>query len=691
MSTAQDTRPQPPAWPGAASRAWTLLQRLDIATPRAAYVARSLLAAALALGVAYLLELESPYSAASTVLLVINPNQGAVIGKGMWRFIGTLIGMLAAFALMAAAGQMPLLFILGFGAWLGLCVAGMTVLRHFRASGVVVAGYTIGLATYGAMGHPERTFEHVMARGSTVAVGVACLTLVAALLSRRGVRARLEAAYAGLAARVARAIAAPDGERVRQGLVGEIYGVDDLLALGKAESDELARRAAAVRNGMAALFGALVGVGETLPPGAAAQALATLREPLARAWNEAARALEAGAAGAFAARRILEDARGACAAAIPLPDAQAEADLLIGADRLLEQIDAYLDALAGLQALARPSAGASGGVAPVRFHRDYGGALRNGLRSMLAIVLAGLFWLGTGWPHGDMMLLVLAPYCALLATAPDPVAGARAFVRGTLWAVPAAAFCAFGVLPLIDGFPLLVLVLAAFWLPGVYATGAPATALAGLAYLVAFNTLTAASNPMHYGLPAFLNYAAAWVLATIFALLAFRLILPRDPAREFARLRATVRDEALALLRGGHARPEAWQQRQQHRVAQLGALLKSRPALLSEALAQSLAAMHLGREVLRIRRALRRRELPDGAQHAAMQGLERLARQPGPPSRAAVHAKRTARLLACHADAALPQRAQVQKVMAAFADIHALARGHAAYFDAETSREPEAC
>ncbi|MBP6707113.1 MAG: FUSC family protein, partial [Achromobacter sp.] len=284
MSTAQDTRPQPPAWPGAASRAWTLLQRLDIATPRAAYVARSLLAAALALGVAYLLELESPYSAASTVLLVINPNQGAVIGKGMWRFIGTLIGMLAAFALMAAAGQMPLLFILGFGAWLGLCVAGMTVLRHFRASGVVVAGYTIGLATYGAMGHPERTFEHVMARGSTVAVGVACLTLVAALLSRRGVRARLEAAYAGLAARVARAIAAPDGERVRQGLVGEIYGVDDLLALGKAESDELARCAAAVRNGMAALFGALVGAGETLPPGAAAQALATLREPLARSW-----------------------------------------------------------------------------------------------------------------------------------------------------------------------------------------------------------------------------------------------------------------------------------------------------------------------------------------------------------------------------------------------------------------------
>ncbi|WP_264248495.1 FUSC family protein, partial [Burkholderia pseudomallei] len=55
-----------------------LLARLDIFTPRGAYVARSIAAAALALGVAYLLELETPYSAASTVLLVINPVQGAV-------------------------------------------------------------------------------------------------------------------------------------------------------------------------------------------------------------------------------------------------------------------------------------------------------------------------------------------------------------------------------------------------------------------------------------------------------------------------------------------------------------------------------------------------------------------------------------------------------------------------------------
>src|SRR5476649_728983 len=144
------------------------LARIDLTTPRATYVIRSTLAAWLALVVAYLLELQAPYSAASTVLLVINPIQGAVIGKGTWRVLGTLAGMLAAIVLMSVFGQMPWLFLLGFGLWLGLSVAAMTLLRHYRAYGVVVAGYTVGLAAYGALEHPLLTFGNVISRGSSV-------------------------------------------------------------------------------------------------------------------------------------------------------------------------------------------------------------------------------------------------------------------------------------------------------------------------------------------------------------------------------------------------------------------------------------------------------------------------------------------------------------------------------------------
>lgn len=656
----------------------------DLATPRTAYIVRSTAAAALALGVAYLLELDTPYSAASTVLLVINPVQGAVIGKGAWRAIGTGVGMLAAVVLMALAGQMPLLFILGFGVWLGLCVAAMTLLRHFRASGAVVAGYTIGLATYGAMGHPEVAFEHVMGRGATVVIGVVCLGLVSSLFSTRGLRAKLQAQYTRVAAAVARAIAhqqgasAADAQQSRLHVIADVYGMDDLLAAGKAESEDLAQRAVAVRNGMAALFGALVG--------GANKVLADLQAPLRQAWEDAAHALESGHAAR--ASQILRDADQRLSDALAhlhLDDPRDEAALLIAVDRLREQLDAYLAALDGLAALARPRPSAGG--APVRFHRDYAGALQNGLRSMTAIVLAGLFWLWTGWEHGDMMLLVLAPYCALLATAGNPAAGARAFLNGTLLAVPAAFICAFGVLPHLDGFPLLVVALALFWLPGIYATSAPKTALAGLAYLVAFNTLTAAGNPMHYSLHDFANYSVAWVLATAFALLAFQLILPRNPLRDVSRLLQALRNDALALLRGKRADATGWQQRQQHRLAQLGAQLKGQPAL-PDALAQGLAAIHVGREVLRLQRLLASRALPPHAQRLVQQGLARLAGHGAPASRRAQHARRAARLLARQLDQAPVQRQAVQVAIAAFADIHQLIQGHAAYFNAPLFPEP---
>lgn len=588
-------------------------------SPRATYVLRCILAAWLALIVAYALELEMPYSAASTVLLVIHPIQGAVIGKGTWRVLGTLGGMVVSVLLMSAFGQMPWLFLLGFGLWLGLCVAGMTLLRHFRASGVVVAGYTVGLATFGALGHPQLTFEHVIGRGSTVMIGVVSLGLVSALFSRRSVRSKLEAMLGRLAAQVADAVANQHGAggtiatdmreatpsvralAARQRLIAEIYGVDDLLALGKAESSDLSHRASAVRHAMASLFAALVG---------GVSGAKDLMPKLATTWREAGQAVAEGASGVPRAAVILKDARDGL---FGLREAKSNEMRLaspathIAIDRLIEQLDDYLAALDGVASLHRPRPGMTSAlVPPVQFHRDIRAAWQNGLRAMLTLVCTGAFWIVTGWPHGDMMLLIVAPYCALLATAPNPAAGAFQFFKGTVIAVPMAFVCAFVVMPHIVGLPLLLIVLALFWLPGIVATTMPQHGLAALAYLVGFNTLTGADNPMHYNLALFLNWSVAWVLGTLFAWMGFRLFLPRQLSKEIARLRARIRDDAMRLLRAkpGKRRrsinARAWQWRQQHRIAQLGALLKSQPEAMEREISHALASLHLGRAVLRL-------------------------------------------------------------------------------------------
>ena len=89
----------------------------------------------------------------------------------------------------------------------------------------------------------------MIGRGSTVAIGVLCLSLVSMLLGTRDVHAKLEALVTRITADVARVIAAQQRPRggsaddKRHALFAGIYGIDDLLALGKAESEDLAQRA----------------------------------------------------------------------------------------------------------------------------------------------------------------------------------------------------------------------------------------------------------------------------------------------------------------------------------------------------------------------------------------------------------------------------------------------------------------
>ena len=51
----------------------------------------------------------------------------------------------------------------------------MTLLRHVRADGATLAGYTVKMAAYGAMEHPVLTFAQVMGHGASVSIGVVCL------------------------------------------------------------------------------------------------------------------------------------------------------------------------------------------------------------------------------------------------------------------------------------------------------------------------------------------------------------------------------------------------------------------------------------------------------------------------------------------------------------------------------------
>lgn len=683
------------------------LPYLDLTTPRATYVMRSILAAGMALVVAYMLDLRAPYSAASSVLLVINPVQGAVIGKGAWRILGTLVGMLASFILMSLFGQSPWLFLLGFGLWMGVCVVGMTLLRHFRAYGATLAGYTVGMAAYGAMEHPELTFSQVMGRGASVAIGVVCLVCVSALFSTRSVRNRLETQLRRLAAATAGILsanhqAAHTGELPeikpldvgRRNLILEVYGVDDLLAMGKAESPDLAQRAGTVRQTMVSLFSSLVGGMPPLREGSASlTALKALKPAWEMSWQQVSEALaqDQGSIGLERAVQILADMRAQLTHALSmasLDEASEHAALMIAGDRLLEQLDDYIEALKGIELLHAPLPTAA--QVSVPFYRDRTAAIQNGLRAMLTVLLGGAFWLTTGWNNGSLMLAGLASGCALLSTAPNPALGAFEFIKGTVAAVVMAFLCTFTVLPHVEGLPLLLLVLGLFWLPGVYATSMPRHTAAGATYLVAFTTLAAPDNPMNYDFALFLNNSVAWILAVFFTLVGFKVLLPRNLSRDAERLRLAIRDNALGTFRGKQTDAKIWQWSQQHRTSQLGALLRAQPDVMEREIANALDSIHLGREVLRLRNWLRHAPKDSELRQQLATAFRYMNRRVGEPQMAARHARRAARSLLQLSSTSRTATTEAQRLMVVLLDIAALLENRADYFSQHSGGRTDA-
>jgi hypothetical protein len=109
------------------------------------HVTRAVLGVWIALYLAYFLQLDGPYWAASTVRLVAHPVRGALISKSQWRLLGTAVGAVAMVTLMAAFPQEPVLFLAGVSLWLGISTFIASLLRYFRAYGAVLAGYTNGI------------------------------------------------------------------------------------------------------------------------------------------------------------------------------------------------------------------------------------------------------------------------------------------------------------------------------------------------------------------------------------------------------------------------------------------------------------------------------------------------------------------------------------------------------------------
>ena len=518
-----------PAWFGAATQPLLYGFRLSVAV-------------ALALFIAFTLQLDNPSWAGTSAGIVCQPILGASLRKGFFRAVGTVAGAVMAVVLTGVFPQNRVGFLFGMALWAAACSFGGTLTRNFAAYAFALSGYTLAIIAGDSISAPDQVFVLAVTRASEIVIGIACGTLVMSLTDLGRSRGKLDAVLDRLCREIASRFtdllgAADDrssaGPERRRSLILRVAQLDPLIDQAIGESPELRHRGAILHAAMAGLFVALSGwrVAEShlgaLPSPSARREARALVGLLPSSWTSA----EAAAPGTDPFSDLAGDRRDDLAAVRALSGlpivgvsgrllADAAADVALG-----------LTAAANGLALLRHQASARDPVrGPGFVVTDVLPALVNAIRVFLSIGAVILFWIVTEWPNGLGAVTFTAVTVLLLS--PQAERSGRAAVGsgvGTMLAACLAAAANFALLPNREGFLSLALVMGAVLTPLAALSTLPALAPYLVAATMNFVPLLGPTNALSLDTATFTN-AALGIVAGCLAGAAALVVIPQMPA-----------------------------------------------------------------------------------------------------------------------------------------------------------------
>ncbi|WLG75014.1 FUSC family protein [Pseudomonas simiae] len=538
------------------------------------YIFKVLVAAFLTLWLAMRLELPQPRTAMITVFIVMQPQSGQVFAKSFYRFLGTLAGSAVMVLLIALFAQNTELFLGALAIWVGICTAGATRNRNFRAYGFVLAGYTAAMVGLPALAHPDGAFMAAVWRVLEISLGILCSTLVsAAILPQTSSAAMRNALYQRFGVFALFVTDGLRGRSRREGFeasnvrfIAEAVGLEGLRSVTVFEDPHMRRR-----NGRLSRLNS-----EFMSITTRFNALHQLLERL--------RADEA--APVVAARPGVQDLAelldGFSGRALTSPDAA----------RLVNQLSAYKD---GLPAKVRSLRAAFQEEHPseaeqLDFHTAYELLYRfvddlhnyaqthaslaehshereqwdetfipktnwlacaaSGIRASFILMVLGSYWVATAWPSGATMTLIAAATVGLSAATPNPKRMAFQMACGTLIGALVGFVEMFFVFPWIDGFPLLCVMLAPVIIFGAFLASRPQYAGVGVGLLIFFSTGSVPDNLTVYNPYTFINDYIAMILGMLVCAAAGAIILPPNSRWLWRRLEQDLREQVVYAISG---------------------------------------------------------------------------------------------------------------------------------------------
>jgi uncharacterized membrane protein YccC len=591
------------------------LRVLRALTPKVFYGLRLWIAVCLALYIAFWLELDNAYWAGTSAAIVCQPSVGASLRRGAARMVGTVVGAVAIVTITACFAQDRTAFLLSIAIWGSACAFTASVLKDSASYGAALAGFTAVIvagdelgATGGASGD---AFMLAVTRASEIWIGIASATLVLASMDLGNARRRLASELAALAAEIGQGFGSllaqtggspADTRPARHALATRIVALSPLVDEVLGEVSDLRYRVGTLRAATEGLFVALsgwrtsancleeLGEGDEKRQSAAIAQIYPddLRSPLAKSiWTGRPNNLIGVCSGA---------ARSLVALPVQTPSLRLLADGIAQALRGLSQT------AEALTALVDPAHAVSYRRRLPWYRPDLLPPAIAAVRVLVTLVAIELVWIATAWPNGAQAISFAAIGVILFSPREaQAYSEARAFTLGLALAAGLAAVIRFAVLPGLETFVGLSIVIGCVLVPvGILSLQAWQTSVFK-SLGIFFCILLAPANLMSFDTLQYYNEGLAVVVGMGSAAVGFLLVPPLSPAARISRiLDVTLRDFRRLATGGQRDCLQEWESRVYRRLADMPSTVGAGQ------LARFVATLSMGSTIIRLRRLARR-------------------------------------------------------------------------------------
>ena len=535
------------------------------------YALRNSLAMALALWVAFYLQLDEPTWALTSAAVVSFPTVGGVISKSLGRIAGSLLGAAASILIAGHCLNDPWLFTLVIAAWIGSCTFVANHYQNNVSYAFALAGYTAAIIAFSTVNltDTQAIWDVAQARVCEVVTGILCGGLMMMILPSTSDGSTLLASLRTLHTRLlehAAMLWQPEvSPRIRtshEGVISQILTLN-LLRIQAFWSHYRFRRQNRTINFLLhqqlTLTSVIAGIRRMLlnwpsPPAHLPATLEQLLAQLARphtTYYELAKTLQplapAGDAD-FRQRALWLRLHHFCR-------------LYLQSGRWLRRIEH-----AGPVTTLAPPA-----TRRLARHTDTYEAAYNGLRTFLCIVIGCAYWITTQWEAGSAGLTLVAISCVLYSSTPSPINSITTLLKAMLLLSIATYLIKFGLMVQISELWVFTCFLLPLLITMQLLKLQQARYAALWGQLIVFSgSFLSIANPPAYDYQAFINDSLAKLAGVMLAGVAFQVLRPSSDTRKSRRLIRALRRDFIDQLRPRPQRTQAdFESLIYHRISQL--------------------------------------------------------------------------------------------------------------------------